>query len=336
MAFSRITGQKQIKLRLAAEAQRRGSGAYMLTGPVGSGKRMLAEEFAKALMCSDSGSDGACGKCSNCKYFDSFTTPDVTRVYEPSDTKNVKVDFIKDSVVAESYLKPQFARTKTFIIDFDYLGVESQNALLKSLEEPRKDVVFILTSSNTDAVLDTVMSRVTEIKLDPYSEDELEEIVRSNCPDLDDTKVKTAVYNSGKIPGKAIDLAREDSGVSIRHEINSIMIAMPSSSYIDVLEDFVEVLTGFKDDAKIIASSVLLFLDDTARLINYPDCRKINNELDREAIENFVAMNKHITTLKLGRCSEAVNTFLRALEVNSNFDSQASAMLLRIHEELKK
>lgn len=336
MAFSRITGQKQIKLRLAAEAQRRGSGAYMLTGPAGSGKRMLAEEFAKALMCSDAGPDGACGKCANCKYFDSFTTPDVTRVYEPAETKNVKVDFIKDNVVAESYLKPQFARTKTFIIDFDYLGVESQNALLKSLEEPRKDVVFILTSSNTDTVLDTVMSRVTEIKLDPYSEEELEEIVRSNCPELDDKKVKTAVYNSGKIPGKAIELAMEDSGVSLRHEINSIMIAMPTSSYIDVLEDFVEVLTGFKDDAKIVASSILLFLDDTARLINYPDCRKINNELDREAIENFVASNKHITTLKLGRCSEAVNKFLRALEVNSNFDSQASAMLLRIHEELKK
>lgn len=336
MAFSRITGQKQIKLRLAAEAQRRGSGAYMLSGPEGSGKRMLAEEFAKALMCSDAGPDGACGKCSNCKYFDSYTTPDVTRVYEPTDTKNVKVDFIKDNVVAESYLKPQFARTKTFIIDFDYLGVESQNALLKSLEEPRKDVVFILTSSNTDSVLDTVMSRVTEIKLDPYSEDELEEIVRENCPDLDDTKIKTAVYNSGRIPGKAIELAMEDSGVSIRYEINSIMIAMPTSSYIDVLEDYVDVLTGFKDDAKIIASSILLFLDDTARLINYPDCRKINNELDREAIESFVASNKHINTLKLGRCSEAVNTFLRALEVNSNFDSQASAMLLRIHEELKK
>ena len=128
----------------------------------------------------------------------------------------------------------------------------------------------------------------------------------------------------------------EDSGVSIRHEINSIMIAMPTSSYIDVLEDYCEVLTGFKDDAKIIASSILLFLDDAARLINYPDCRKINNEIDREAIENFVAANKHITTLKLGRCSEAVNTFLRALEVNSNFDSSASAMLLRIHEELKK
>lgn len=336
MAFSAITGQKQIKIRLAAEAQRRGSGAYMLTGPVGTGKRMLAEEFAKALMCSDAGADGACGVCSNCKYFENYTTPDVTRVYEPSETKNVKVDFIKDNVVAESYLKPQFARTKTFIIDFDYLGVESQNALLKSLEEPRKDVVFILTSSNTDSVLDTVMSRVTEIKLEPYSDDELEQIVRANCPDLDDTKIKTAVYNSGRIPGKAISLAMEDSGISLRHEINSIMIAMPTSSYIDVLEDYVEVLTGFKDDAKIIASSILLFLDDAGRLINYPDCRKINNELDRDAIENFVAANKHITTLKLGRCTEAVNTFLRALEVNSNFDASASAMLLRIHEELKK
>ena len=336
MAFSNITGQKQIKLRLAAEAQRRGSGAYMLSGPVGMGKRLIAEEFAKALMCSDAGADGACGVCTNCKYFDNFTTPDVTRVYEPSETKMVKVDFIKDNVVAESYLKPQFARSKTFIIDFDYLGVESQNALLKSLEEPKKDVVFILTSSNTDAVLDTVMSRVTEIKLDPYSEEELEQIVRANCPDLEDSKIKSAVYNSGRIPGKAISLAMEDSGVSLRHEINSIMIAMPESSYIDVLEDYVEVLTGFKDDAKIIASSILLFLDDAGRLINYPECRKINNEQDREAIENFVLTNKHITTLKLGRCTEAVNTFLRALEVNSNFDSTASAMLLRIHEELKK
>ena len=79
-----------------------------------------------------------------------------------------------------------------------------------------------------------------------------------------------------------------------------------------------------------------LFLDDVARLINYPDCHKINNEMDRDAIENFVAANKQITTLKLGRCSEAVNIFLRAIEVNSNFDSSASAMLLRIHEELKK
>ena len=336
MAFSKLTGQKQIKLRLAAEARRRGSGAYMLSGPEGMGKRMLAEEFAKALMCSDAGSDGACGVCSNCKYFDNYTTPDVTRVYEPAETKMVKVDFIKDNVVAESYLKPQFARTKTFIIDFDYLGVESQNALLKSLEEPRKDVVFILTSSNTDSVLDTVMSRVTEIKLDPYSDEELEQIVKENCPDLEDSKVKSAVYNSGRIPGKAIALAREDSGVSIRHEINSIMIAIPDSSYIDVLEDYCEVLAGFKDDAKIAASAILLFLDDVARLINYPDCHKINNEMDRDAIENFVAANKQITTLKLGRCSEEVNIFLRAIEVNSNFDSSASAMLLRIHEELKK
>jgi DNA polymerase-3 subunit delta' len=180
------------------------------------------------------------------------------------------------------------------------------------------------------------MSRVTEIKLEPYSDEELEEIVKANCPDLEETKIRTAVYNSGRIPGKAISLAKEDSGVSIRHEINSIMIAMPESSYIDVLEDYCDVLTGFKDDYKIVASSILLFLDDVGRLVNYPDCRKINNEMDRDAIERFVAMNKHIDTLKLGRCSEAVNTFLRALEVNSNFDSSASAMLLRIHEVLKK
>ena len=103
------------------------------------------------------------------------------------------------------------------------------------------------------------------------------------------------------------------------------MIAMPESSYIDVLEDYCDVLTGFKDDYKIVASSILLFLDDVGRLVNYPDCRKINNEIERDAIEKFVAMNKHIDTLKLGR-----------FVVNWIFDSSASAMLLRILEELKK
>ena len=62
----------------------------------------------------------------------------------------------------------------------------------------------------------------------------------------------------------------------------------------------------------------------------------IPSKKNKRTIERFVATNKQITTLKLGRCTEAVNTFLRALEVNSNFDSTASAMLLRIHEELKK
>ena len=261
MAFSKLTGQKQIKLRLAAEARRRGSGAYMLSGPEGMGKRMLAEEFAKALMCSDAGSDGACGVCSNCKYFDNYTTPDVTRVYEPAETKMVKVDFIKDNVVAESYLKPQFARTKTFIIDFDYLGVESQNALLKSLEEPRKDVVFILTSSNTDSVLDTVMSRVTEIKLDPYSDEELEQIVKENCPDLEDSKVKSAVYNSGRIPGKAIALAREDSGVSIRHEINSIMIAIPDMSWKTIARSWQDLRMMQRSQLRRYSFSLMMWQD---------------------------------------------------------------------------
>ena len=84
MAFSSITGQKQIKMRLAAEAQRRGSGAYMLSGPVGSGKRLIAEEFAKALMCPDAGADGACGVCSNCKRANCISHPVDLRLLSPT------------------------------------------------------------------------------------------------------------------------------------------------------------------------------------------------------------------------------------------------------------
>ena len=96
MAFSDLTGQKNLKSRLASAVSERQSGTFMFTGPVGSGRHVFAEEFAKALMCSEPGPDGACGKCDCCKYFGAGTTPDIMRVYKPSETKNVKVSFIKE------------------------------------------------------------------------------------------------------------------------------------------------------------------------------------------------------------------------------------------------
>ena len=335
MAFSAVTGQKNIKTRLMAAVKERQSGTFMFTGPVGSGRHTIAEEFAKALMCADPGSDGACGKCPCCTYFDANTTPDIVRVYKPLDSKNIKVSYIKDSVVPEAVLKPQFSKSKVFIIDCDYLGTESQNALLKSLEEPPAHVVFILLSSNRDLVLDTVISRATEIKIEPYTGDEILEILKKNVPDCPEQTLKIAADNCGGVPGKAIEIAKQGEDIDLKRMVADMILELPEASYFKILNDDAEFMTEHKADAVTIASDILLLIDDLMRLKGMPECKKINYTEHRKKLEKLAGSPK-TDSVRLGKCAGAVKDFLRALDVNANFDAASCAMLLKIHEELTR
>lgn len=335
MAFSDLLGQKNIKTRLAAAVNERQSGTFMFTGPVGSGRHSFAEEFAKALMCEKPGDGGACGKCPCCTYFDAKTTPDIMRVYKPSDSKNIKVSYIKDSVVPEAVLKPQFSKSKVFIIDCDYLGMESQNALLKSLEEPPAHVVFILLSSNRDMVLDTVISRATEIKLEPYTREEILEIIKKNVPDCPEQTAQIASSNCAGIPGKAIEIAKQGEDIDLKRMVAEMFLDLPDASYCKILHDDAEFMADHKADAVAVASDILLLIDDLMRLKGIPGYKKINNEDFRTKLEKL-AISPKTDSVKFGKCAGAVKDFLRSLEVNANFDAASCAMLLKIHEELKK
>lgn len=335
MAFSDLTGQKNVKSRLASAVSERQSGTFMFTGPVGSGRHAFAEEFAKALMCNEPGPDGACGKCDCCKYFGAGTTPDIMRVYKPSETKNVKVSYIKESVVPEAVLRPQFSKTKVFILDLDYLGTESQNALLKSLEEPPAHVVFILLSSNRDMVLDTVISRATEIKLDPYTNDEIVEIIRKNVPDCPPQTVTIAAANSGGVPGKAIAIAQQGEDTDLKREVAEMFLGIPDATYIKLLNDYVGFMSDHKADAVAVACNILLLIDDLMRLKGVPGYKNIAFTEQRTKLEKLAGSAK-TDNVRLGKCAGAVRDFLKALDVNANFDAASSAMLLKIHEELKR
>ncbi len=335
MAFSDLTGQKSIKSRLASAVSEKRSGTFMFTGPIGSGRHAFAEEFAKALMCSDPGSDGACGKCDCCKYFGAGTTPDIMRVYKPSETKNVKVSFIKESVVPEAVLRPQFSKTKVFILDLDYLGTESQNALLKSLEEPPAHVVFILLSSNRDMVLDTVISRATEIKLEPYTNDEIIEIVKKNVPECPAQTLSIAAANSGGVPGKAIEIAKQGEDTDLKREVAEMFLDLPEATYFKILNDDAAFMTDRKADAVAVACNILLLIDDLMRLKGVPGYKNISFADHRTRLEKLAGSSK-VDNVRLGKCAGAVKDFLKALDVNANFDAASCAMLLKIHEELNK
>ncbi len=134
-----------------------------------------ARLIAKMTVCTES-KNGFCGMCSSCRKADEGIHPDIITVKKPDDKKFFKKDDVK-SVVENSYTTPNETDVKVFIIsEMQFMTEESQNVLLKILEEPPSYTSFVLTSSSANAVIGTVLSRVTRIKLfEEFSDGEYSE-----------------------------------------------------------------------------------------------------------------------------------------------------------------
>ena len=141
------------------------SHAWLLTGPAGSGKRRVAFALAAALVC-ERGPGVACGECSGCVRALRDRHPDVHHV-EPEGVI-IPVDVVRESVIPEASRSPFEASYKVFVIeDADRMNDAAQNALLKTLEEPQPDTVFVLVSDHEEEVLETIRSRCRTERLEP-------------------------------------------------------------------------------------------------------------------------------------------------------------------------
>ena len=167
--------------RIAAQL---GSGeiahAWFLTGPRGAGKRGIAFAMAATLVC-ERGPGTGCGECSGCARALRDRHPDVHHV-EPEGAI-IPVDVIREAVIPEAARSPFEASYKVFLIeDADKMNEPAQNALLKTLEEPQPDTVFVLVSDHDEEVLDTIRSRCRVIRLDPVPLDRIASLlVRSGA-----------------------------------------------------------------------------------------------------------------------------------------------------------
>ena len=160
--FSQILAQESaVRTLRHALAQDRVAHAYLFEGPSGVGKERAALALAAALLCPNARSGAACS-CNACGRIQSGVHPDV-RVFRPRDEgdRNLAVEVVRSEILPFARFAPFEGEAACLIfpeadVSFPEQHAESANALLKTLEEPRTKLTFMLLSERPDRLLPTI------------------------------------------------------------------------------------------------------------------------------------------------------------------------------------
>lgn len=171
--FNKVIGHKTIKEYFnRALPMDKVSHSYIFEGPEGVGKKTVAIELAKMLLCENKENNTPCNQCKSCHMIDSQTHPDVIVVHR--DTKVTRIDTIREKVVKEMGIKPYQGNYKIMIIaEADTVTTEGQNAMLKTIEEPPSYGIVILAVQNMSKLLPTIKSRCIHMRFSPLTEAEI-------------------------------------------------------------------------------------------------------------------------------------------------------------------
>lgn len=202
------------------------SHAYLIQGEKLSGKRMIADIFARALQCeagkassehqetlfempSEATGPRPCNQCRSCKQAINGNHPDI--IYVTHEKPNViSVDNIRQQVNGDIDIKPYSGDYKIYIIDeAEKMNVQAQNALLKTLEEPPSYAVILLLATRAEAMLQTILSRCVVLNTKPVPDDLIKHYLMQKVEIPDYRASICASFARGHV-GRAIELASNE------------------------------------------------------------------------------------------------------------------------------
>ena len=261
--FNNIVGNEKVKEYLKSSLENKNiSHSYIFVGKSSIGKKLFAREFAKKIMClnlennitsdreSDSNSlskdeisdvskshdkkEEICN-CESCIKFEAGSNPDYMEI--APDGKTLKINQIREmqEKIAE---KPIVSNRKVYVIDdADLMNEESQNCLLKTLEEPPEYAVIILIVSNESKILSTIKSRCILVKFNILSDEE----IKSVNPNLSEDLIKI-------LDGSFENLENIEEKRENYRQLNYIVDMIEKKSTLVELLNKSELLYSNKDD----------------------------------------------------------------------------------------
>lgn len=295
--FEGIIGNEKIKEELQKTIKKETiSHSYMFIGTEGIGKKLIAKEFSKSLLCLKT--QECNNTCKSCKEFESGNHPDF-KIIKP-DGNSIKIEQIRE-LQKKLVEKPIISERKIYIInDADKMTTEAQNCLLKTLEEPPEFAIIILIGANESAFLSTIKSRCTIIHFLPIEDEALERYLKEekNITIESNIMLKTC---QGSVK-KAIDLSEK------KEQYSQIEELLRQIKRLDIIE--------------IIKKAEIL----------YKEKEEIYNLLDYMNV-NLIYLSSQ--DYKYTEGVQIVENTKKRLQSNANYDMSIDNMLFQLEEKLK-
>ena len=247
--FEKIIGNDEIKEELKKTIKtKKIANSYIFSGIEGIGKRQLAREFAKNIMCLQGGD--CKDTCESCKKFEEKSNPNYEEINSNEYKKDIiTIDQIREKIVNKAYEKPIISNKKVYVInDADKMNEPAQNALLKTLEEPPQYVVIILIVSNDNAILPTIKSRCVIVKFNSLTNDEIKKII-GNVSDEELEILNGSLKGYSEIEEKVVQYK----------EIKNTIERLKNDQLLDVLNNS-DILYQGKDEAINLLNYMNIYL----------------------------------------------------------------------------
>lgn len=225
-AFPGVLGHQQATAALM-RALDRGQihHALVLVGPRGVGKATFARGLACAMLCQQTPGRG-CGECPTCRRVLLGHHPDVDWLTPDGKAGQISVDAARACHVRQAHA-PYEAERHIIVVDpADALGEGAGNALLKTIEEPRPGIHFLLLTTNLQGVLPTILSRALPIRLGRLDDDDVRGILGKHAHDIPPERRDMAMLLAEGSAGVAVELAGDPTIVRILDLLRQVLIAL--------------------------------------------------------------------------------------------------------------
>lgn len=325
--FKDVVGHEQVIMHLQnALRQKKVSHAYLFSGEAGSGKRLLAEAFAKTLLCEEGGIE-ACGKCKSCRQTESGNQPDFKAVVREKASLGVKE--IREQVTSDAQIKPYSSAYKVYLIDeAEKMTEEAQNALLKTIEEPPEYAVFLLLVTRQELLLPTVLSRCISLPLHPVAPEKVRRFLMEK-KGIPDYLADSAAAFSGGLVGRAVQYAESESFTEQRRDVLQVVKQGEALSMAELM-DAVKLFSGKKDVAGEYLDMMLLWYRD---VLLFKATKNATGLLFLDEINSISAQAAAYSFEKLQGIVERIEQVKQRLKANVNYETAMELLLFYIKEE---